>query len=362
MKKSVFVAGILVASSSLGGCVSVFEGTSQDISVNTTPAGATCVFEREQKSIGTLTTTPGTLTVRKSKYDITIRCDKTGYQQASAVNHSGVSAAIAANIAVDILFTAGISSIVDSANGADNKYDPVVNLTLVPIGAPASPMASASSPSAVPPAPPVPAAASASAAPAPVTPAPATVAPAATAPVALTPAAATPATPASAAPAPATTAPATTEVAVAAPAQTSAAPVATPPATTPAATVPESAPSAISATTASTGGPLESRFADKTVYALGSGGTYVDYYAPGGKAVRKEANCMRAGTWSISDDHLCLQFPSQGSTTTCYAVTGTSKQPEFRDAAQGVTAPVIRTQLVSSGNAASLPLDTLTCH
>jgi hypothetical protein len=128
------------------GCVSVFEGTSQDIHVATSPSGATCVFEREGQSIGTITT-PGVLTVRKNKYDITIRCDKPGYEQATYNNHSGVSAAIAANIAVDILFTAGIASIIDSANGADNKYDSVVNITLVP----ASPQTAGAVPPAAPP-------------------------------------------------------------------------------------------------------------------------------------------------------------------------------------------------------------------
>jgi hypothetical protein len=44
---------------------------------------------------------------------------------------------IAGNIAADIILTAGISSIVDSASGADNRYDPVVNITLAPLtGAP----------------------------------------------------------------------------------------------------------------------------------------------------------------------------------------------------------------------------------
>lgn len=126
--RALLVAGVLPCF----GCVSVFEGTSQEIHVATSPAGATCVFERQGQNIGTIVDTPGMLTVRKSKYDITIRCDKPGYEQASYNNHSGVSAAIAANIAVDILLTAGIASIVDSANGADNKYDSVVNLTLVP--------------------------------------------------------------------------------------------------------------------------------------------------------------------------------------------------------------------------------------
>jgi hypothetical protein len=115
---------------SCAGCVSVFEGTSQDISVNTTPSNATCMFEREGRSIGSIAKTPGTLTVRKNKYDITIKCDKPGYETASYINHSGTSGTIAANVAVDLLLTAGISSIVDSANGADNKYEPVVNIML----------------------------------------------------------------------------------------------------------------------------------------------------------------------------------------------------------------------------------------
>jgi len=118
---------------SCAGCVSVFEGTSEDISVNTTPSDAKCTFERQGETLGTIETTPGKLTVRKNKYDITIKCDKPRYQTASYINHSGVSSTIAANVAVDILLTAGISSIVDSANGADNKYDPVVNIMMVPV-------------------------------------------------------------------------------------------------------------------------------------------------------------------------------------------------------------------------------------
>ena len=118
----------------LSGCVSVFEGTSQDISVVTNPTGARCAFKREDgRDMGSIESTPAKLTVRKSKYDLTITCKKEGYQDAAYVNHSGTSATIAANVAVDLLLTAGISSIVDSANGADNKYDSVVNISMVPI-------------------------------------------------------------------------------------------------------------------------------------------------------------------------------------------------------------------------------------
>ena len=140
MKSKVVTAvAVAFAASCLSGCVSVFEGTSQDISVVTNPVGAHCAFKREDgKDMGTIDSTPGKLTVRKSKYDLTITCKKEGYQEAAYLNHSGVSAAIAANVAVDILLTAGISSIVDSANGADNKYDSVVNITMTPLANTAS--------------------------------------------------------------------------------------------------------------------------------------------------------------------------------------------------------------------------------
>jgi len=131
------------ASFCLSGCVSVFEGTSQDISVVTNPTGAECAFKRDDgKEMGTIASTPSKLTVRKSKYDITITCKKAGYQDAAYVNHSGTSATIAANVAVDLILTAGISSIVDSANGADNKYDSVVNITMIPL----TPVAAAAAP------------------------------------------------------------------------------------------------------------------------------------------------------------------------------------------------------------------------
>ena len=113
--KLISTAIMIAIGLSLSGCISVFGGTSQDINVVTNPGGAICVFEREGMSIGTVVNTPGKLTVRKSKYDITIKCNKPGYQEAFYLNHSGVDAAIAANVAVDLLLTAGISSIVDSS-------------------------------------------------------------------------------------------------------------------------------------------------------------------------------------------------------------------------------------------------------
>jgi hypothetical protein len=112
----------------LGACSSVVEGTSQEIMVNTNPAGAKCSLNREGQSIARIDPTPGAATITKTKYDITVVCNKDGYQEATYLNHSGAAGATVGNIVLG----GGIGWAIDSASGADNKYDSPVNITLVP--------------------------------------------------------------------------------------------------------------------------------------------------------------------------------------------------------------------------------------
>jgi hypothetical protein len=110
----------------LTGCSSVIEGRSQEIMVNTTPAGASCTLLRHDETLGTINPTPGSLYIEKTKYDITITCNKKGYETATYLNHSGVAGATVGNI----ILGGGIGWAVDSATGADNKYDTPVNISL----------------------------------------------------------------------------------------------------------------------------------------------------------------------------------------------------------------------------------------
>jgi hypothetical protein len=112
----------------LSGCSSIIEGTSQEIMVNTNPAGAACSINRQEMCIARVDPTPGAATIKKTKYDITIVCNKGGYQEATYLNHSGVAGATFGNIIAGGLIGWGI----DSASGADNKYETPVNITLVP--------------------------------------------------------------------------------------------------------------------------------------------------------------------------------------------------------------------------------------
>lgn len=118
----------------LSGCATLLEGTSQEILISTNPAGASCTLEREGQVIATVNTTPGAALVKRRKQDITVRCKKEGFEDAVYVNDSGLaSGAVAGNVAADLILTAGLSSIVDSASGADNQYESTVNITMIPL-------------------------------------------------------------------------------------------------------------------------------------------------------------------------------------------------------------------------------------
>lgn len=113
----------------LGACASVSSGTSQTILVNTDPPGAQCGLFRQGFRIATVPATPGAAIVDKTKHDITVICVLQGYEQAEQFNKSGAEAMTFGNL----LIGGGIGWAIDSASGADNKYDSPVNVTLVPL-------------------------------------------------------------------------------------------------------------------------------------------------------------------------------------------------------------------------------------
>jgi hypothetical protein len=114
-------------------CAAIFSGTTQQISVNTNPAGASCKFLRKGAPIAEVSSTPGAATIQKTKDDINVVCSKAGYNDNSYINHSGVAGATYADILGGVV-TGGIAWAVDSSSGADNHYDNQVNMTLFPLG------------------------------------------------------------------------------------------------------------------------------------------------------------------------------------------------------------------------------------
>lgn len=122
MNKFIITAAVLL----LSACSSIVEGTSQELVINTTPEGANCELEREGQIIGRVNPTPGGITIKKSKHDITVTCTKAGYEKATFFNKSDVAGATVGNI----ILGGGIGWAIDSANGADNKYTTPMNINL----------------------------------------------------------------------------------------------------------------------------------------------------------------------------------------------------------------------------------------
>jgi hypothetical protein len=111
----------------LGACSSIVEGTSQALRFASEPSGALCKLERQGMVIGQ-TTKPGAVVVQKLKQDINVTCSKDGYEDATAFLKSEAAAATFGNI----ILGGGIGWAVDSASGADNKYNEQTMVTLKP--------------------------------------------------------------------------------------------------------------------------------------------------------------------------------------------------------------------------------------
>jgi hypothetical protein len=121
----------ICAAGAVSGCAAIFDGTTQQIAVNTTPPDARCKFMRNGSVIADISSTPSAVTIQKTKHDITIVCSKPGYEDATFINKSGVAGATFANILGGVV-TGGIAWAVDSGSGADNKYDGQINMSLAP--------------------------------------------------------------------------------------------------------------------------------------------------------------------------------------------------------------------------------------
>ena len=111
----------------LSGCASIIEGRAQEVTINTTPAGATCSVERNNTPLGTILSTPGTLYLEKTKDNILIKCNKAGYRETTYLNKSGYPQ----DNWIYILVGGPVGWGIDSATGSDNQYTSPVTINLL---------------------------------------------------------------------------------------------------------------------------------------------------------------------------------------------------------------------------------------
>lgn len=124
------ILGCVVLCAALGGCASVTRGTTETISVASTPSGAEATISGLENPM--TCTTPCSF-VAKRNADLSVTVDKPGYQSQTVVLTKDIPAAGAAGFAGNIVAGGLIGMGVDAATGAanDHKPNPVV-VTLQP--------------------------------------------------------------------------------------------------------------------------------------------------------------------------------------------------------------------------------------
>ncbi|HEY2071716.1 MAG TPA: hypothetical protein VGG48_19305 [Rhizomicrobium sp.] len=142
---------LALAGIALSGCATIINGTTQSVSISTPPvAGAQCTLTSSE---GTwYVTTPGSVTVHKTKNDLNATCKKDGYQDATTVIPSKFNATTVGNVLLGGVIGIGV----DAASGANYSYPDATEIPMVAVSGmtpPATPPATGATPVA-PPAPP----------------------------------------------------------------------------------------------------------------------------------------------------------------------------------------------------------------
>jgi hypothetical protein len=111
---------------SLAGCSSIMDGSTQEVAITTNPPGADCALIREGKAIARVNPTPGTVSIARTKHDISIECSKPGYARTVYANKSSTSGAPVGNVVV----ASTLGWVMDSAADSDKRYQSNVLISL----------------------------------------------------------------------------------------------------------------------------------------------------------------------------------------------------------------------------------------
>ena len=122
------MAAVLAMVFVTGACSTITQGSDQSVTVDTDPSGANCKLTRKGAIVGVVNPTPGSVTVGKSKDDISVACEKDGYQKKASSLRSEFEGMTFGNI----IFGGIIGVAVDASSGAMNEYPAQVTLILPP--------------------------------------------------------------------------------------------------------------------------------------------------------------------------------------------------------------------------------------
>jgi len=113
----------------LSACATIVNGGSQTVTVSTAPPGTTCTVDRVGARIGAIPQTPGSLRIDKSKNDLSVTCNKSGFQTANVTHAPSFGGATFGNV-LGGLVIGPIGFVVDAASGANYQYPADIRLDL----------------------------------------------------------------------------------------------------------------------------------------------------------------------------------------------------------------------------------------
>ena len=128
MKKLLRLPALLLALATLSACATVTSGTDHTLLVESDPAGADCMLQRDSASLGAVNPTPSAIRISKSRHDITVNCEKADYESASRTVTADFQAMTLGNVLVGGVI--GVAA--DLASGAAITYPDSVKVVLWP--------------------------------------------------------------------------------------------------------------------------------------------------------------------------------------------------------------------------------------
>ncbi len=112
----------------VSGCATIVKGSTQDLNINTDPAGASCDLSRGGNVIASINPTPGSVQIKKDKNDIEVKCKKAGFIETAGQ----IPASFEGWTVGNVLFGGFIGIAVDYSSGALNSYAPDLLVKLTP--------------------------------------------------------------------------------------------------------------------------------------------------------------------------------------------------------------------------------------
>lgn len=126
---------VLALAALLPACATIVEGTSDTVTISTTPSGATCMVERAGERIAAVPSTPGSVRIDKSRHDLSVTCSREGYRTATVAASPRFTGTTFGNLLVGGV----IGVAVDAASGANSRYPSDVRLELAETPRPPEP-------------------------------------------------------------------------------------------------------------------------------------------------------------------------------------------------------------------------------